>query len=156
MADMASELEAIAFRLRQAGEDGLARELTRAMKDAVAPVPGLIRAGLKPHLPDPYAVTLDDDLDIRTVARNSGGANADAAEAVYAQTRSGKRRKLRRLDAGILEHPLFGDKDHWYAQTSHVVPGWFSGPCRDDAPRVRAALEQALADVAAKAAGKGA
>ena len=36
MADMASELEAAAVRLRRAGEDGLARELTAAMRRGVA------------------------------------------------------------------------------------------------------------------------
>lgn len=150
MADMASELEAIAFRLRSAGEDGLARELTRAMRDAVAPVPGLIRAGLRPHLPDPYADALDADLDIRTIARS--GSGADAAVSVYAQTRSGKRRRLRRLEGGVLEHPVFGDRSDWKKQGEpSVQPGWFSGPASGDAPRVRDALEQAVRDVAAKA-----
>src|SRR6266516_2233339 len=77
MADMASELEAIAFRLRRAGEEDLARELTAGMRRGVEPVPGLIRAGLDPHLPKRYAETLDEDLDIRTITRNSGGADAD-------------------------------------------------------------------------------
>lgn len=153
MADMASELEAIAFRLRQAGEEDLARELNQAMRDAVKPVPDLIRAGLKPHLPDPYAEVLDADLDIRTSARNSGGVNADASVSVTATTRSGKRRRIRRLDAGDLEHPLFGHRRRFYSQGEpSVQPGWFSGPASGDAPRVRDALEQALADVADKAA----
>ena len=52
---MASELEAAAFRLRRAGQDDLARELTAAMRRGVDPVPDKIRAGLGPHLPDRYA-----------------------------------------------------------------------------------------------------
>jgi hypothetical protein len=155
MADIASELEAIAVRLRRAGEEDLGRELTRAMRDAVAPVPDQIRAGLDPHLPRRYAETLDEDLDIKIIARNSGGADADAAVAVYAQTR-GKGRKLRRLDAGLLTHPLFGDREHWYTQEGPghgMVPGWFTGPAEAAGPRVLAALEQALADVSGKAAG---
>lgn len=156
MADMASELEAIAFRLRQAGEDGLARELTRAMRDAVRPVPDLIRAGLKPHLPDHYVETaFEPDLDIKVIARNSGGAAADASVSVYAQTRSGKRRRFKRLEGGVLWHPLWGDFHKWRKQElPSVEPGWFSGPCQDDAPRVRAGLEQALHDVSEKAVGK--
>ena len=151
---MASELEAVAFRLRQAGEDGLARELTRAMKDAVKPVPDHIRAGLNEHLPNHYAETaFEPDLDIQTITRNAGSASADAAEAVYAQTRSGKRRRFKRLEGGVLWHPLWGDFHQWRKQEApSVKPGWFSGPCQDAAPRVRDALEQALADVADKAA----
>ena len=136
----------LAFRLRRAGDATLARELAAAMRRGVEPVPGKIREGLRPRLPDRYAETLDADLDIRTVTRNSG---SDAVVSVYAQTRSGKRRKLRRLDSGTLEHPLWGDRDHWYRQGT--APGWFTGPAESEAPRVRAELERALRDVAAKA-----
>jgi hypothetical protein len=153
MADLASELEAIAYRLRRAGEEDLPRELNRAMRDAVGPVSDRIRAGLKPHMPDRYAEELDLDLDIKTIARNSGSATADAAVAVYAQTRSGRGRKFKRLDAGLITHPLYGDREHWYTQSSTkgMEPGWFTGPCEDAAPHVRAALEHALRDVAGKA-----
>jgi hypothetical protein len=154
MADLASELEAVAFRLRRAGEQDLPRELNRGMRDAIQPIPDQIRAGLKPHLPDHYAAELDADLDIKTITRNSGSATADAAVAVYAQTRSGRRRKLRRLDAGRITHPLYGNREHWYTQSAPsggMERGWFTGPCEDAAPHVRAALEHALRDVAGKA-----
>jgi hypothetical protein len=154
MADMASELEAAAVRLRRAGQDDLARELTQAMRDAVAPVEYGIRVGLKPRLPDRYAVTLAADLDIKTITR-SGSATTDAVVSVYAQART-KARKLKRLDAGLLTHPLFGDREHWYTQeglAQGLLPGWFTDPCEAAGPRVRAELEQALKDVGAKAAG---
>jgi hypothetical protein len=158
VADLASELEAVAFRLRRAGDEDLGRELTKAMRDAVAPVPDEILAGLRSRLPDRYADTLNADLDIKTIARNSGGADADAAVSVYAQN-SGKSRALRKLDAGILRHPLFGDREHWYTQAGGagtgpgMHSGWFTSPCEDAASRVAAGLEQALGDVSGKAAG---
>ena len=149
MADMASELEAAAFRLRRAGQDDLARELNAGMRRGVDPVPDKIRAGLGPHLPGAYAGTLDADLAIRTTVRNAGG---DAVVTVTATTRSGRR--LQRLDAGVLEHPRWGDRGHWYAQgRPSVQPGWFTGPCEAEESRVRAELEQALQDVGGKAAG---
>lgn len=157
MADMASELEAAAVRLRRAGQDDLARELTAAMRHAVAPVPGQIRDGLRAHLPDRYAADLAADVDIKTATR-SGSATTDAAVSVYARA-SGKSRKLKRLDEGRLTHPLFGDREHWYTQEGTpgtgpgVHPGWFTGPCQDAEPKVRDALEKALRDVAAKAGG---
>jgi len=151
MADLASQLEAAAVRLRRAGEGGLERELTAAMRRAVQPVPGRIRDGLKPHLPDRYAADLAD-VDIKVITR-SGSAATDAVVSVYAKA-AGKARKLRRLDAGILSHPVFGNREHWATQGAPSVhPGWFTGPAEEAAPRVRAELEKTLADVAAKAAG---
>jgi len=160
VADMASELEAIAFRLRRAGDGDLARELTAAMRRGVQPVPARIRAGLKPKLPDRYAAVLDADTDITVVVRNSG---ADATASVRAANASFRKRRLGRLDQGILWHPLFGrfprgdPRNRWFEnKPPSVRPGWFTGPAEDAAPEVRAALEQALRDVTAKATSKGA
>ena len=160
MADMASELEAVAFRLRRAGAEDLARELTAGMRRGVQPVPARIRAGLKPKLPDRYAEVLDADTDIKVAVRNSG---ADATASVIATNASLRKRKLNRLDHGILWHPLFGrfprgdPRNRWFMQElPSVEPGWFTAPAEDAAPEVRAALEQALRDVTAKATSKGA
>jgi hypothetical protein len=151
LAEAASELESIARHLRRAGETELVRELTAAMRRAAGPVQDQIRAGLRPHLPDRYAETLDAGIrlgvNVRTGERNPGVS-------VTAQATGGKGRKLRRLDAGLLTHPLYGDREHWFTQ--HVTPGWFTGPARDAAPQVRAELERALEDTAARAASKGA
>jgi hypothetical protein len=151
LVEAASELESIARHLRRAGETGLVRELTAAMRRGAAPVQDQIRAGLRPHLPDRYAATLDADLrigvNVRTSERNPGVS-------VTAQPRGSGGRKLRRLDAGLLTHPVYGDREVW--RTQHVEPGWFTAPAAAAAPQVRAELERALEDVAAKAASKGA
>jgi len=151
LVEAASELESIARHLRRAGEGELVRELTAAMRRAVDPVRDEIRAGLRPHLPDRYAETLDAGIrigvNVRTGERNPGVS-------ITAQATGGKGRKLRRLDAGLLTHPVYGNREVW--RTQHVEPGWFTGPAEDAAPQVRAELERALEDVAAKAASKGA
>jgi hypothetical protein len=155
LAEAASELESIARHLRRAGEFELVRELTSAMRRAVDPVRDEIRAGLKPRLPDRYAEVLDADLrlgiSVRANERNPGVSITGTALA--------KARKLRNLDAGRLTHPVFGDREVWRTQAGTaqgVTPGWFSGPAEAAAPRVRAAIEQALEDVAVKAVSKGA
>jgi hypothetical protein len=167
LSDAASELESIARHLRRAGDGDLVRELTAAMRRAVDPVRDEIRAGLRPKLPDRYAETLDADLrlgiSVRTNERNPGVSITGQAIT--------KARKLRNLDAGRLTHPLFGDRSEWthaprqvertlwftqVGTAEGVTPGWFTGPAEAATPRVRAAIERALEDVAAKAAGKGA
>lgn len=151
LSDAASELESIARHLRLAGETDLVRELTAAMRRAAGPVQDQIRAGLRPHLPDRYADVLDADLRLGANVRTN---ERDPGVSVTGTTRSGKRRKLRRLDSGLLTHPVYGDREVW--KTQEVEPDWFTGPARDAAPQVRAELERALDDVAERAASKGA
>lgn len=149
LSDAASELESIARHLREIGDTDLLRELTRRMRDAVDPVPDQVRQGLAPHLPNRYAAALDADLrigtSVRTNERNPGVSLTGQARA--------KARRLRTLDAGRLSHPLWGDRAHWYTQG--VQPGWFSGPAEDATPAVRAGIDEALLDVAAKATRRG-
>jgi hypothetical protein len=148
LADAAAELEALAFRLRRAGDGELVREVTAAMRDAVVPVQDQIRAGLKPRLPDRYAATLDADVRLGVNVRTTG---SDPGVSVTGQARS-KARKLRNLDDGRLTHPVYGDREHWATQEEpSVQPGWFTGPAEAAGPRVRAGIEKALADVAGKA-----
>lgn len=147
--DAASELESIARHLRRAGETELVRELTAAMRRAAAPVPDQIRAGLRPHLPDRYAATLDAGVRLGVSVRTS---DRDPGVSVTAQALGGKGRKLRRLDAGLLTHPVYGNREVW--RTQAVEPGWFTGPAQDATPQVRREIERALEDVAAAAASK--
>jgi hypothetical protein len=154
LADAAAELEALAFRLRRAGDTELLREVTRAMRDAAGTVEEGIRAGLDAHLPNPYADDLNADLRIGTNVRTN---ERDPGVSVTGQAGSfggtghaaGRGRKLRSLDAGELHHPLWGNREHWYRQ--EVTPGWFTGPAEDGGPRVREAIGKALEDVAGRA-----
>jgi len=149
LADAAAELEALAFRLRRAGDGELVREVTKAMRDAVVPVQAEIRADLRPLLPNRYADTLDADLrlgvNVRTNERNPGVALTGTSRT--------KARKLRNLDEGRLTHPVFGDREVWRTQEEpSVQPKFFTGPAEAAGPRVRAGIERALEDVANRAA----
>jgi hypothetical protein len=162
LADAAAELEALAFRLRRAGDGELVREVTKAMRDAAGTVEDKIRTGLSDRLPDRYADDLNADLrigtNVRTNERDPGVAvTGEAGSFGGSGHAAGRGRKLRDLDGGVIHHPLFGDREHWYKQEGGegtgpgLHSGWFTGPARDAAPRVRTAIERALADVAAKA-----
>lgn len=148
--ELALSLNAVAARLRELGDGDLARELQTTVGRAVDPLKDRIPAALRPHLPDRYADTLSEELRIRHSA--SLGAAGDIAQvSVLASTT--RQRKLAQSDAGILFHPVFGDRRDWREQ--QVTPGWFTGPVEDAAPQVRDAIEAALDDVMEKAAGKG-
>ena len=157
--DAAAVLEALAFRLRRAGDGELLREVLKAMRDAAGTVEAEVRAGLvpdSPKLPNRYAAELDADLRIGTNVRTN---ERDPGVAITGTTllgtgrggvrAGGKARKLRDLDAGLLTHPVYGNREVW--KTQHVEHGWFTGPAEAAGPRVRAGIERALEDVAAKA-----
>lgn len=130
-----AQLEAAAARMRALGLGELERELGNAIQQATEGIPEKIRSGLIPRLPNRYAETLDADLSIRTERR--GGTVS-----IVGRPRGAKKRKLRRLDQGILEHPLYGNRRHWYRQA--VEPGWFTRPIEDDKERMRGEIEAAL------------
>jgi hypothetical protein len=136
---LALDLAELARGLRQAGDKDLGQELTDAIHQAADPIPGEIRAGLKPKLPDRYAEVLDSVLATR-VSILSRASNPGVS--IRATTRGPMRRRIRRLDQGILEHPLFGNRRHWYPQP--VAAGWFTQPNEDAAPRARRDIEDAL------------
>lgn len=145
--ELAFSLSAVAARLRETGDGGLARELQKAIGDAAAPVGDEVRRGLRPHLPDPYAGVLDGDLKI---SRSSSLSGDEARVTVLASADGIKKRKLLPLDEGVLRHPVFGNREvTWPAQA--VEPGFFSGPVEDAAPRVRQAVEDALDVITEKA-----
>ena len=113
LADAAAELEALAFRLRRAGDGDLLREVTKAMRDAVVPVQDEIRAGLDPHLPKRYAAELDADLrlgvNVRTNERDPGvaltGTTRSGRGPEAAEPRRGRPHPPRLRQPGALGHP---------------------------------------------------
>jgi len=147
--NLAVELAALSARLKEIGETGLASELTRQIGQAVEPIPQRIRDRLPPDLPDRYAGVLNDDLDIR---RQTSTRDFSTRVSIVATTRSGRRRRLTRLDEGILAHPVYGNRKHWPEQ--RVTAGWFTQTVEDSAPEVRDAITQALDSVARKAVGE--
>ena len=150
--DYASELESIARELRRQADGALFRELTDAMRRGVEPAIGEIRSGLEERRPKRYfAGTLAPDLDLK-VSVSTAGSEPGVDLIARPLGRSGTSRhrtgdrKLKRLDSGVLEHPLFGDRERWYRQ--EVQPGFFTGPARDADPRVTRNLEDELQRVA--------
>jgi hypothetical protein len=144
--ELAGSLNAIAVRLRELGDEGLVRELQAAVGRAVDPLKDRIPAALRPHLPNRYADVLAGELKVRR-STSLGGSGGTAQVTVLAST--DRNRKLAQSDAGVLVHPLYGDRERWFTQG--VAPGWFTDPVEESVPEIREAVEQALDEVARKA-----
>lgn len=154
----AQAFQILARHLKDAGEGGLRRELSAGIRDAAQPVLTQIRGELPGYMPDRYATTLDADLKLSVSQRIGGTATAGIQIRATAPTVTGSLsprarrsltgRKLKRLEAGLLTHPLFGDREHWYTQTGGMKPGFFTGPVERSAPQMRDAVLAAMRRVA--------
>lgn len=145
---LAVDLAEVAARLQAASASGLRRELYKAIKASGEKIPPKVREELKPHLPDGYAAVLDADLKMGVSVR----AGADPVVAVWAESRTGRSRALRRLDSGTLGHPVFGMRSKanprrwaaWVFQEDGVRPGFFTGPAEGIQPEARREIQDAL------------
>lgn len=115
----AAELRYVARLAERARVVSLKRELSEAHRQAFAPLLPAIRKTAA-GLPSGYAPTMVKA--IRVSARRSGLITY--AE-VHARGRA-KDRDVRRIDAGALRHPVYGNRDVW--RTTGVVPGFVSRP----------------------------
>jgi hypothetical protein len=148
---LARELAFVSHQLKQAADENLRKEFTAAVSKATAQVPAEIRAGLIPRLPDRY-VRDDFGPDLKlSVSKRYSARNPGVT--VRATTRSGKARKLKRLDRGVLAHPFFGNRRRWFNQV--VGPGWFTEPATAAGGRARDEIRQAMDRVATEAMRRG-
>jgi len=158
--DGARQFGDLARVLRQVGQDGLRRELFKAISDAAKPVADEIRstAHLDPYMPNRYAAVLAADLQVTTY-KNASVSNPGVTITARAPTpRHGSRgRQVQSLNAGLIRHPVFADRTaprrtwHWKSQTGGMQPGFFTDPCEAAAPRVRDAIAAAVDRAMAKA-----
>jgi hypothetical protein len=151
------QLRLVTARLKDAGDEGkgLKRQLQKNITEAAKPLAQKIASveHLKPYMPDRYAVILGADLGVKVANRFSGG---NPAVQVRAQAREHKR-KVARLDAGTINHPVYprGPRATWSwsnYQTGGMKPGFFSDACREAAPDIRSKVQQALTETAGKIA----
>lgn len=136
-------------RLRREAADDLRRELNKAIRDAASPAVASVRNGLPVYLPNRYAAVLDSDMQIN-ISQTQTGVRIRAPER---GSRTVERRRLLRLNRGVLGHPLFGDRAHWYSQA--VRPGFFDEPLQRSAPEVREKIVDAMHTVAGQLTRKG-
>lgn len=146
------QLRTLAARLKEAGDEGkgFRRELMRQLTEAAQPLVREIAdpAHLRPYMPDRYAGVLAGDLSVG--AQRILTSNPRVS--IRAKSRV-RRRKVRQLDAGIIQHPLFGDREHWYKQTGGMRPGFFTDPCEKATPQIREHVLKALTETEKKITG---
>lgn len=132
-------------RIRAAVRGGLGNEMKAALGRAAAPLQPAVKAEVAATLPSGYAPVLAGDVAVRTTLRG-GGQRADALLRV-----SAKGRALAVVNRGMLRHPLYGNRNHWYAQ--RVRAGVVDRPVERMHKAVRAEFEKMVREVADRMGG---
>jgi hypothetical protein len=147
----AEDYAALARRLKDAGETGLARALRKALNDAAAPIAREIAdpEHLKSYMPDRYAATLAADMKLSTLGTGSLRNPGVRIQAVGRE----KKRKVIKVNSGLLTHPLYGNREHWYTQLDGMKSGFFDDPCSRSGPQVRDKILKAMHETAMKITG---
>lgn len=150
------QLRTLAARLKEAGEEGqgFRRELMKQISDAAEPLAREISslAHLQPYMPDRYAAVLAQDINVGAQRIFSGSS---PRVSVSCKTRGEHRRKVRHLDDGFINHPIYArgprpDWDWWNNQTGGMKPGFFTIPCENATPAIREKVLEALTETARK------
>jgi hypothetical protein len=157
LAGAAADFRDLAKNLALVGNTELRRELYKAISDAAKPLAAQIKdpGHLEQYMPKRYAAVLAGDLSVRTFKRT--GLNPGVTINASAPTAGRGGRKVVKRDEGHLTHPVFGRGPRrswaWEAQERGMRPGFFTVPAERSAPRVRAAILDAMAKVAREAVG---
>lgn len=126
----------------------LEREAARLQRRVTKATERAVEAGYRPVLvgsvpafmPSGYAPVLSGSLTIRTTSRRD-----TTSVVVRAPTGGTKGRAVRQLEAGMLRHPLFGRRGHWYGQ--HVRSGFASTPLKAVKPLIIRYIEREMSEV---------
>lgn len=135
----AAELRYVATLVERQRVAGLKKELSRAQRQAFAPLLPAIKAEAV-TLPSGYAPTM-----ARTVKLSVRRRGLSTTAEVYARGRR-KERDVRSVDAGQLRHPLFGNRNHWFV--TRVRSGFVDRPVKDLGRRIATESLDALERVA--------
>ena len=139
-----ARLAQIEARLVSAGEN-LSRQDAEALKRVAPDIARAIRAEAGTHMPKTggYAATLMRDLAFDAVITIGKGMNIT----IFAKGRH-RRRDLPAKERGVLRHPLFGNREHWYANRRGVKRGFVADGARRSEPLVVKAIKRARDKVA--------
>jgi hypothetical protein len=155
VSEAAREFRDLARNLAVVGLDELKRELYQAISDAADPLAAEIGnvTHLRDYMPNRYAGVLAGSLRV-TTSKRTGITDPGVSVVARAPTFGRGGRKIRQRNAGLITHPVFGDRRDWKVQTAGMRPGFFDDPAERAAPHVRDKILEAMRRVEEKALGR--
>lgn len=135
------QFSAVAEALGDAGKD-LKKELRKGLNKAVKPLGVKAKQNIPRYVPSGYAPVLQRAFRASTSVRLSGNPKVTLTGQAKGKR---KKREVRAIDAGILRHPVFGNRDAWVAQK--IRKGFWSDPVREAGPAVKAEAITVIQDM---------
>lgn len=137
------QLNALAKALKEAGDKGLQRELSKGIRNAVKPFKDRVVESAMETLPSGGGLNA---LVAARVRRARIRRSANGVQVVAAGSKGMK--DLAAIDAGSVRHPVFGNRAAWVSQD--VTPGFWSDAEKESAPEAAKGVVQAMETVRAK------
>lgn len=114
---------------------GASRALERGVRGLRTSIPAAAA-----RLPSGYAPVMAADVAVSTSVRLAGRDPSISVRVWAEGAPAGDHRDVTAVDAGMLRHPLFGNRDRWYDQA--VRPGFASEPFANTRPDILAEIEK--------------
>lgn len=137
------KIRLVAKALRHLGTDRtILNEAAKNIRKAAPSIRDAIRASAKSNLPKRGGLNVwVSKASIRVRVLRTG--RRAGISLVVGRNSAHGRTDIKRIDAGVTRHPLWGNRKHWYAQS--VTPGFATNVIRTGgADQLRAASEAAL------------
>lgn len=145
----AEQVDALVRRIRvHADAKAIRKELYQGLNRVTKGVRADMRASIGPSLPSRGGLA--------ALAMAKASLNASATTGKNAGVRIRARHKsydLKRLNAGRLRHPVFGNRRVWVEQTAGINPGFLDDSFEKQKPEIAREVQRVLDDIARKIEG---
>lgn len=132
--------------MKNAGQTELRKDLHRGVAAAVKPLLPEAQQALAGGLPASLAARgsrVKQVVQVRT--GNDPGVTVGVRYGKRGTGLGASNARMANLH-GVIRHPLFGDREHWFNTRVPGAEGWFDRTYGGAAPRSRAAIEQVMED----------
>jgi hypothetical protein len=139
--DAADELRSIARRLREAGNGGMMRRVSAAMRQEARPMVVDVKAAALERLPHRGGLAARVAGERVTVSVTTGARTAGVRLLMRAHD-------AKATNAGYVRHPVYGRSDSWVTQQIPRAAGWWTDTLRARSGRVRSRVVEAMRQTA--------
>lgn len=145
----AEQVDALVRRIRvHADAKALRKELYQGLNRVTKGVRADMRASIGPSLPSRGGLAALMMAKASLTSTASQGKNAGVR--IRARHKS---YDLKRLNAGRLRHPVFGNRRVWVEQTAGINPGFLDDSFEKQKPEIAREVQRVLDDIARKIEG---